>query len=280
MLEAGSCQTMFSIGEFSTISGLPVRTLRFYHEKGLLVPSAVDIETGYRSYDERNVEVARVIVALRALEFSLDEIGEMLAGADDDADILTHLERQRESVASRLQHYRDVLKHIDDIIHEQRTAREETKMAATFYEILEQRLEPMIVAGTRMTGRYREIGDGLGKLYRRVGRYAAGRPLCLYYDGEFRDEDANFEPCVPLKKSVDVDGVTIRELPGGVFCTLVHRGPYEELGRSYARALKYAKDRGYEVALPTREVYVKGPGMIFRGNPKKYLTEIQLPINS
>jgi hypothetical protein len=29
--------------------------------------------------------------------------------------------------------------------------------------------------------------------------------------------------------------------------------------------------------LPTREVYVKGPGLIFKGNPKNYLTEIQLP---
>jgi effector-binding domain-containing protein len=40
------------------------------------------------------------------------------------------------------------------------------------------------------------------------------------------------------------------------------------------------KERGYEVTLPTREVYLKGPGMIFRGNPKKYLTEIQLPIKN
>ena len=30
-------------------------------------------------------------------------------------------------------------------------------------------------------------------------------------------------------------------------------------------------------ALPTREVYVKGPGLIFKGNPKNHLTEIQLP---
>jgi DNA-binding transcriptional MerR regulator len=33
---------MFSIGEFSTASGITVRTLRFYHEIGLLVPAAVD----------------------------------------------------------------------------------------------------------------------------------------------------------------------------------------------------------------------------------------------
>jgi DNA-binding transcriptional MerR regulator len=40
----------FSIGEFSTIKGLPVKTLRFCHEQGLFVPSCIDEETGYRHY--------------------------------------------------------------------------------------------------------------------------------------------------------------------------------------------------------------------------------------
>ena len=39
---------MFSIGEFSKITSLPVKTLRFYHEKGLLVPARIEPETGYR----------------------------------------------------------------------------------------------------------------------------------------------------------------------------------------------------------------------------------------
>jgi DNA-binding transcriptional MerR regulator len=82
---------VFSIGEFSTASGIPVRTLRFYHDEGLLVPAAVDCETNYRSYDQRNLEVARVIVALRDLEFSLDDIREILGGCAEDADILAHL---------------------------------------------------------------------------------------------------------------------------------------------------------------------------------------------
>jgi effector-binding domain-containing protein len=102
--------------------------------------------------------------------------------------------------------------------------------------------------------------------------------MSLYYDGEYREEDANFEPCVPMRKSVEADGISVRELPAAHLLTLVHRGPYEELGRSYARIMKHAKEHGYDVTLPTREVYLKGPGMIFRGNPKKYLTEIQLPV--
>jgi effector-binding domain-containing protein len=50
------------------------------------------------------------------------------------------------------------------------------------------------------------------------------------------------------------------------------------LGRSYAKILKQASERKLKISLPTREVYVKGPGIILKGNPKNYLTEIQLPI--
>jgi effector-binding domain-containing protein len=50
------------------------------------------------------------------------------------------------------------------------------------------------------------------------------------------------------------------------------------LGRSYAKILKQADEQKWKIALPTREVYLKGPGMIFKGNPKNYLTEIQLPL--
>jgi DNA-binding transcriptional MerR regulator len=47
------------IGEFSKVTGLSVKTLRFYHEKGILVPSSVDEATGYRFYDSSKVEKAR-----------------------------------------------------------------------------------------------------------------------------------------------------------------------------------------------------------------------------
>jgi DNA-binding transcriptional MerR regulator len=270
---------VFTIGEFSTISGVPVRTLRFYHEEGLLVPVAVDPETKYRSYDERNLERANVIVALRDLEFSLDDIREILADCGDDADILGHLERQKDSLTQKLWHYQGVVQKIDRLIEHQRHMREEEKMTAAKYEIGERQIEPVLVAGIRMQGSYSDCGQGFAKLCKSLGRHMAGKPLCLFYDGEYREGDANFEPCVPIRKPVSIDGITVRELPATRCATLTHRGPYEDLRGSYARLMKYVKDRGYELELPTREVYVKGPGMIFRGNPKKYLTEIQLPIS-
>jgi DNA-binding transcriptional MerR regulator len=271
---------MYNIGEFSTISGIPVRTLRFYHDEGLLIPASVDAVTGYRSYDDRSLELANVILALRGLEFSLDQIREILADNTEDRDILTHLEQQRDAIAERLRHYGRVVKQIDEIIRHEREARELRSMGKSEFEIEERDVEPQMIAGVRMAGRYSEMGKTFGALCKRLGRHVAGKPLCLYYDGEYREEDANFEPCVPVRNKVEVDGVSIRELPSARCVTLVHRGPYEELRRSYARILKHTKNRGYRISLPTRELYLKGPGMIFRGNPKKYLTEIQLPIEN
>ena len=52
------------------------------------------------------------------------------------------------------------------------------------------------------------------------------------------------------------------------------------MGKSYAKILHWVKERGYTILMPTREVYLKGPGMIFKGNPASYLTEIQIPIET
>ena len=70
---------MFSIGEFSKITGLTVKTLRFYHELGVLVPSHVDEQTGYRYYAESRFETARIITELRKLDFTLAAIAEILS---------------------------------------------------------------------------------------------------------------------------------------------------------------------------------------------------------
>ncbi len=136
----------------------------------------------------------------------------------------------------------------------------------------------MLVAGIRMKGKYGECGAVFSRLSKSVGRYISGEPLCLYYDGEYREDDADLEPCFPVRKRIEADGVSVRELPEVRCLALVHRGPYDQLGRSYARILKEADNRKAKIILPTRELYVKGPGIIFKGNPANYLTEIQLPL--
>jgi DNA-binding transcriptional MerR regulator len=269
---------LFTIGEFSKISGLSVKALRFYDEKGLLKPAQVDAATDYRYYDDVSVERARIIARLRELQFSLDEIARFLLEFGDESDLLDAMHRQKRAIIERMRIDRKVVKALEEVIDR------ETEVARLLesgrFSVEEKRLEPVILAGLRMQGRYEDCGRGFTTVARTMGRQLAGRPLCLYYDAEYRDEDANFETCFPLRQEVPSRGdVRVRTLPSQCCLSLVHQGPYPQLGRSYRKLLVEAKRRGCALQLPTREVYLKGPGMIFQGNPMRYLTEIQLPIN-
>lgn len=65
---------MIKIGDFASIFNVSIKTIRFYEEKGLLKPSYVDIYSGYRYYDEKNIEEMSKILALKELGLELSEI--------------------------------------------------------------------------------------------------------------------------------------------------------------------------------------------------------------
>lgn len=151
-------------------------------------------------------------------------------------------------------------------------------MSTQAFNVEEKILQPTTVAGIRMRGKYSDCGKAFGKLFRALGRLAGGPPMMLHYDGCYKAEDADFEPCVPVRHAHPVDGVDVHELPGGRCISLIHLGPYDELGRSYEKVNQYLKDNGLCASVPSRELYLKGPGMIFKGNPRKYRTEIQMMV--
>ena len=65
---------MYKIGEFSKLVKVPVKTLRYYDEIGLLQPDEVDEFTGYRYYSENKVKDYQMINLLKSVDFSLNEI--------------------------------------------------------------------------------------------------------------------------------------------------------------------------------------------------------------
>lgn len=263
----------FSIGEFSRITALSIKSLRLYHEKGLLVPAEVDTSSGYRFYDEKNYEVAKSIKILKEYEFSLAEIKEILAECDDEADILAHLQKKLQTIRNEISRYKEISCSIELTIQAERESAMKTDVK---FEIEEKELDIMLIAGYRMQGKYDEAGEGFKLLGKKFGRFINGKPLTLYFDGEYKEEDADFETCFPVRKGKKIDGISVRELKGGKAVTLIHQGPYENLSDSYKKLFSYIHEKGYKTILPTREVYLKGPGMIFKGNANNYLTEIQI----
>jgi len=69
--------TRYSIGELARLTGLPVRTIRFYSDSGL-VPEAGRTPAGYRTYDRDAVERLGFVRTLRDLGIDLPTIGRVL----------------------------------------------------------------------------------------------------------------------------------------------------------------------------------------------------------
>lgn len=82
---------MLQIGEVADRIGLSLRTIRYYEEVGLAVPSARS-DGGFRLYTEDDVERLRVIMQMKPLGFSLEEMRELLTALADGgpADRLAH----------------------------------------------------------------------------------------------------------------------------------------------------------------------------------------------
>src|ERR1700680_4272707 len=91
-----------SIGDFSRITHLSVKTLRHYHEAGLLQPDQVDPQSGYRFYAITQIPTAQVIRRLRDLGMPVREVGAVLATTDPEARsvlITAHLHRLESELA-------------------------------------------------------------------------------------------------------------------------------------------------------------------------------------
>ena len=85
---------LMAIGEFSRRTRLPISTLRYYHEIGLLFPELVDQLSGYRYYAARQLAPAQLIADLRRAGVAPDAIAAM-AGGETSIGELVAAERQR-----------------------------------------------------------------------------------------------------------------------------------------------------------------------------------------
>ena len=93
------------IKEFSQITGVPAKTIRFYEETGVLPPSK-RLPNGYRVYEERDTDRLKLAAGMRRLDFSLDDIAEIIALRDRREapcrTVLNLLQGKADEIAARI----------------------------------------------------------------------------------------------------------------------------------------------------------------------------------
>ena len=105
MVQVGAAATRYmQIGEVAERTRLSLRTIRFYEEEGLVLPSARSAG-GFRLYDEAGVERLRLLRQAKPLGFSLDELRDLL-GVLDGLDGAEREPGDRDALLDRLAMYR------------------------------------------------------------------------------------------------------------------------------------------------------------------------------
>jgi DNA-binding transcriptional MerR regulator len=92
------------IGEVSERTGLSLRTIRYYEEVGLVRPSA-RTPGGFRLYTEPDVARLNLVKRMKPLEFSLEEMRDLLASLDA-LDAAEEAGRERDAPLQRLAMFR------------------------------------------------------------------------------------------------------------------------------------------------------------------------------
>jgi len=266
---------LFSIGEFSMVSRMSVKTLRFYDDRGLLKPGHIDSKSGYRYYSSAQLPEANLIRLLRSLELPLEEIKQFLRERDPERR-KTLLEGHRRIMEERVEEYLSILTSIERI-----TGGES--------EDMERRVETKELASQNMLGirfhtTYENLSDNIGRAYMELfthlgelGEYPSGPPFTLYHGEEFDESDIDMEVCVPVNRVLPgKERIEWRELPGGLMASTLHMGPYHEVAEAYQALDLWVKEHGYSYAGPAREIYLVNPDMV--EDDADLRTEIIFPI--
>jgi len=264
-----------SIGDFSRATHLSIKTLRHYHRLGLLEPSEVDPDTGYRRYTTLQIPAAQVIRRFRDLDMPLEEIRAVLDTPDLRARnklISAHLTRLEQDLA-RTQHavasLRDLLADPADVapISHRRVAA--VQVAAITSVVGTADLLPWFLGA-------------LGELYATLdagGISPAGFAGASYAAELFADEKGAATVFVPTVAEVPLVGrVDAQVIPEAELAVIVHAGTHHDVDRSYGALAAYVAEHALQVDGPIREYYLVGRRDT--ADDKAWRTEIGWPIFS
>jgi DNA-binding transcriptional MerR regulator/effector-binding domain-containing protein len=259
-----------SIGEFARMSRLSVKTLRFYHQEGLLEPLQIDARSGYRYYDLGQIERAEQIRVLRASGLPVADVRAFLERPRDRALLI---EQQRGRLENQAIDTLTQLAALDQVGDHSLFTVEDINWPAT--------VVLTVVETAPIQAFSYVIPRMFGQLYGAITA-AHVRPLDapmaiqrLDSSGDYAEdpESVRVEIAVPVSAdAVTPTGLTRAELPAAPAFRTVHRGHFATMGRSWRRFADALHAREAVMGSATFEVYRVGPYQSL--DPQNWITEL------
>ncbi|ROR92615.1 MerR family transcriptional regulator [Nocardioides aurantiacus] len=259
---------MVTIGEFSRLTHVSVRTLRRYHETELLVPASVDASTGYRHYGVEQIPTAQVIHRLRQLDVPLTDVRRILGSSDPGtratlvADHLARLEAELDRTRAAVTSLRRLLAPEPAPVHVELRAVAGAEVAAVEDDVA---IDDVL---TWYAGAMAELDA--------VVPEPAGRPGGVYDNALFEQGAGHVLVHLPTTDAPRRGRVHPVTLPGVELAVATHVGAHDDIDVTYGEVGSWLVRNALAVAGPIRETYLVGP----RDTPEAsaWRTEIGWPV--
>jgi DNA-binding transcriptional MerR regulator/effector-binding domain-containing protein len=275
---------MIKIGEFSKLVQVPVPTLRYYDQMGLLIPIEVDRFTGYRYYSVSQLPRLNRILALRGLGFTLEQIAEALDDGLTPEQMRGMLRLRHAQISQQLVEMQDQLLEVEN-----RLQQIEHESEISTYDVILKPVVPLLVAEVRaILPKHSDSTSLFGEVYEAIRPYVndalhpnpdqGGQTLVLWYDTEFKETDVDGAAAFMLRCRIPQTGrVKVYELPAAMMASAVHHGSYGTIGKAHEAVLRWIEGNGYRIVGADRELNLFHTMPITQHNPN-YVTEIQYPV--
>jgi DNA-binding transcriptional MerR regulator len=265
--------TRVTIGDFSRASQLSVKTLRHYHEVGLLEPREVDPGNGYRYYSEEQIAAAQVIRRLRGLQMPVTDVKSVLAAPDSGERnrlIMQHLNRLEADLVSTTA-----------AVAELRALIARPQQSGTVeHRTVPARAAIAIQATVDREGILDWWQGALGELHAIAsaqGLEPAGAPGGMYASEIFQDGRGQATVFIPTDASARAVGrVEPVTVPQAELAVMVHRGSLADGDLTYGDLGAHVMRHEISVEGPLREYYLVG--FLDAPDPESWETEIGWPI--
>ncbi len=276
--------TLYKISAFSRLGQVSIKALRLYDQRGLLKPTKVDAETGYRYYRLDQLPRLHRLLALKAMGFSLEQIGQMLSDDLSLTQMQTMLQLRQAELQQQLQGTQASLAAVAahlKYIQEEKTMPE--------YEIILKSVEPIqhVISIREIIPAYTAVGKLFGNLNQYLSQNNAletmpdnGYCASIWHSPAgkgYQEDSVDAEAIIAAPTSVTAsDNIQVKDLPAlDLVAAVIHRGPYTTLNQPYAAIIQWIEDNPYQIIGANREVYLRGGTEQDNAN---YVTEIQFPV--
>ena len=270
---------MLTIGEFSRLTQLPTKTLRYYDDIGLFKPARIDPFTQYRYYSVEQLPRLYRLLALKGLGLSLDQIARLLDEDLSTEQIRGMLRLKQAELQGHIAAEQSRLAYVEAKL---RQLEAEGKMSE--YEVIIKDVEPVRVASiTEAVPGREQIGPALGRLFGALmghlnahGAAIAGPATAVYHDMEYNETDVLMEAALPVAGNLaESEQIKLKTLPADTMASLVHKGPFTTLEPAYDAMFRWIDANGYYITAPSRELTLQYDP---NGDPNDYVTELQFPV--